>query len=287
MKHSWCCSAILLAAAVVAPAQDCASSGNIVSFNLLGVDYEIVKENLGWVDAAACAVERGGHLAEVDSAEEQEGLFEQLNLAGILPEQTVAPDGGGASYVWLGGNDLAVEGRWIWDGDNDGDGVQFWEGTASGEPVGGHYTNWGLEPDNWSNQDALGLAITDWPLGVAGQWNDVDAGNLLYYIIEFPPVGVGERGPELEPARTLVMSPNTPNPFNPETVVRWWQLSGGEASLTVHDLAGRLVVEHGLGYRQAGRHHLRLDGSQWPGGMYLCAIRVGAGCDTRKMLLLK
>ena len=31
----------------------------------------------------------------------------------------------------------------------------------------------------------LGIALNDWPLGVAGQWNDVDIDNSLYYIIEY------------------------------------------------------------------------------------------------------
>ncbi len=206
MRRTFWCSTILLAAAWAAHAQDCASSENMVSLNLLGVDYEIVKENLSWSEAAACAVELGGHLAEIGSQAEQDGLFAQLNQAGILAENTVAPDGGDASYVWIGGNDLAIEGDWIWDGDGDGDGVQFWEGTASGEPVGGLYNNWGNEPDNWSNQDGLGLAITDWPLGVAGQWNVVDAGNMLYYLIEHPSTSVGERSPEPELARTLTFA---------------------------------------------------------------------------------
>jgi len=39
---------------------------------------------------------------------------------------------GGASYLWLGGNDLGVEGNWVWIGDNDDTFVKFWQGTVSG-----------------------------------------------------------------------------------------------------------------------------------------------------------
>lgn len=167
-------------------AQDCADPANIFQFIYNDKSYEIVKQNMTWTEAAACAVERGGYLAEVNDQAEQDEIYEQLmNNAGINPNNTIAPDGGGASYVWIGGNDIATEGMWIWDGNNDGEGPQFWQGTTSGGPVGGLYNNWGNEPDNWNNQDGLGLAITDWPLGVSGQWNDIDDGNDLYFVIEY------------------------------------------------------------------------------------------------------
>ncbi len=165
----------------------CANNSNIYSFKYNGKSYEIVRENKTWIDAAACAVERGGILAEVNDLNEQNEIFNQLDSsASINVNNTIAPDGGGASYVWIGGNDLGVEGNWIWDGNNDKDGTQFWMGDFNGNAVGGLYNNWGDEPDNFgSGQDGLGLALTDWPLGVAGQWNDVANTNKLYFVIEY------------------------------------------------------------------------------------------------------
>jgi len=169
----------------------CATETNIYSFTYDGHDYEVVKENKTWVDAAACAVERGGYLARINDVNEQNTVYDQVkNNAGIDVADTVAPDGGGASYVWIGGNDIGTEGVWIWDGDNDGVGDQFWQGNYTGTPVGGLYNNWGNEPDNWNGQDGLGLALTQWPissgsLGSASQWNDVDDTNTLFYIIEY------------------------------------------------------------------------------------------------------
>jgi Secretion system C-terminal sorting domain/Lectin C-type domain len=166
----------------------CADTTNIYSFVYNGKIYELVKENKSWADASSCAVERGGILAEINDSLEQAAVFSELNLnAGIVLSSTIAADGGNGSYVWIGGNDLAVEGEWIWDGDNDNNGAQFWQGTASGNSVGGLFSNWGNEPDDFgSGQDGLGFALTNWPLGVAGQWNDVDDSNNLYYLIELP-----------------------------------------------------------------------------------------------------
>lgn len=169
----------------------CATEVNIYSFTYNGINYEIVKENKNWDDAAACAVERGGFLARIDSADENAAVFSAASTdAGIVVANTVAPDGGGASYLWLGGTDKNTEGDWIWDGTDSGSGDQFWQGTSEatgGVPIGGLYNNWGNEPDDFgAGQDGLGLAITNWPLGVAGEWNDVASSNTLYYIIEYP-----------------------------------------------------------------------------------------------------
>ena len=65
-----------------------------------------------------------------------------MNFAGIVSSNTIAPDGGGASYLWIGGNDITTEGKWVWDGDNTAPSTQFWQATASGSPAGGLYTNW-------------------------------------------------------------------------------------------------------------------------------------------------
>ncbi|SNS58234.1 Lectin C-type domain-containing protein [Ekhidna lutea] len=165
---------------------ECVDEGNVISFTFDGKNYEIVKETKTWRDAASCAVERGGYLAEINSLEEQNAIYSQIESSSINAASTTAPDGGNASYLWLGGNDFDTEGSWIWDGDNSGEGTPFWIGDSSGSPVDGSYTNWGNEPDNFQNsQHTLGLAITDWPLGSAGQWNDIDHNNNLFFIIEF------------------------------------------------------------------------------------------------------
>ena len=163
----------------------CANTSNIYSFVYNGKTYEVIKENKTWVDAAFCAVERGGVLTEINNVAEQNAIYTELNTnAGITVNNTVAPDGGRGSYVWIGGNNLSIEGNWVWDGNNDNNSTQFWMGTSTGNPVGGLYNNWGNEPDDFGGQDALGLSLNGWPLGSAGQWNDVDHTNTLYYVVE-------------------------------------------------------------------------------------------------------
>lgn len=160
-------------------------SSGIIQFSIEGKDYELVQANLNWEEAAAFAVNRGGELARIDNEAEQEAIFNFLDNASINLDNSIAPDGGEATYVWIGGSDLVTEGSWIWDGNNDQEGDQFWEGLQDGSPVGDLYNNWGIEPDDFGiGQDALGLALTDWQLGLAGQWNDLDHTNELYFLIE-------------------------------------------------------------------------------------------------------
>lgn len=172
---------------VVSSIAQCVSPQNRIAFNFDGKTYEIIKENKTWIAAAECAVSQGGKLAEINSAEENQAIFNALQNADIDVLETDAPDGF-SSYVWLGGNDISREGSWMWNGGNTDSSLQFWRGNASGNAVGGLYNNWGNEPDNWgsgSGQDGLGMAIINWPLGLAGQWNDVNHNNSLYFVIEY------------------------------------------------------------------------------------------------------
>ena len=157
-------------------------------FTFNGHTYDVITSALNWVDASTAAQNRTingepGYLARIDSAEENEEIFDRLmnntNAADFV--QTSAADGGGSGYVWIGASDIQTEGKWLWVRD----GMQFWQGNSTGSAVGALYNNWGNEPDDSSGQDAAGIALGDWPSGVAGQWNDLDTGNTLYYIVEY------------------------------------------------------------------------------------------------------
>jgi len=175
----------ILFGAVILQAQCVRDTMNIYKFTDNQINYEVIKENKTWAAAQACAVARGGQLVRIDSLREQDSVFANLNRAGITTSNTVAPDGGGAAYVWLAGNDTLTEGDWVWDNPS-GTNTQFWLGARNGSTVGSLYNNWGNEPDDFQGQDALGIALTGWPFGIAGEWNDVDESDTLYYIIEYP-----------------------------------------------------------------------------------------------------
>ena len=174
---------ILLASNLLAQTE--IDSTDIFTFTYSGNKYEIIKHTFNWETAAQIANERGGILTEINSQEEQDTIFYFLQNCEIDISKTISTGGGGASYVWIGGTDIKEEGKWFWDGNFDGIGKQFWEGTKTGNSVNGLFSNWGNEPDNVGNQDATGLAISNWPYGIAGQWNDLQKQDLLYSVIEY------------------------------------------------------------------------------------------------------
>ena len=184
--------------------QPCAAPANVYSFIYGGKTYEVIREKKTWINAAACAVERGGYLVHVGDANEQNAMLDAvLNGAKVPENYTVVNHGGGAAYVWIGATDKTSEGVWIWDGNNDGNGVSFWNGqgsygTGNGSAVGGLYNNWGgssagspKEPDDFSNnQDAAAMSLQGWPgettdLGIPGEWNDINMASSIYFIVEY------------------------------------------------------------------------------------------------------
>lgn len=109
-------------------------------------------DNVTWAQAETYAVSVGGHLVSINNQAEQDWLMTNFTLSGL----------------WIGFNDRAVEGTWVW---------------SSGEPV--TYTDWvPLEPNNCTfcgppdgngplpqGEDAAVMNWTD-PAGSVG-WNDL------------------------------------------------------------------------------------------------------------------
>ncbi len=173
-------------------------------FEYNGKNYEIVKDFKSWEDAAADAVSKGGYLIEINDLEEQNAIYDTIvNGAQIADDYVTVNNGGGIAYVWLGATDKNTEGTWLWDGNDDAEGLNFWtgqgqNGTGNGQVVDELYNNWGgassgevNEPDNYgSGQDACAIALAGWPagttmLGIASEWNDIIKSTELYYVIEY------------------------------------------------------------------------------------------------------
>jgi len=93
---------------------------------------------------------------------------------------------------------------------------------------------------------------------------------------------------------TLTLLGNSPNPFNPETTIRFVVPAGPKRdySVRVYDVAGRLVRNLVAGKIEAGAHDVRWDGTDERGavvssGVYLYRVSAGRESQHGKMVLLK
>lgn len=159
-----------------------------------GHTYKIVTNPASWDAASAAAAKMqlagaSGYLARIDSERENRAVLRAVSsfLTDSQLARSLANDGSNAPFIWLGGSDSKREGQWVWS--NNGD--SFWSGDFNGSPVSGRYTNWGVQPDSATGaEDGLAMALNDWPepfydLGSAGQWNDLDIGTPLVFVVEF------------------------------------------------------------------------------------------------------
>ena len=106
-----------------------------------------------WLDAEQLAVRLGGHLVTVNDRAEQDWL------TGTFPGE----------WLWIGLNDRAHEGKWVW---------------SSGTRV--TFTAWEEnEPDNWKGYDPLGedAAVLN---GATPGWDSISDRWLLGGIVEVP-----------------------------------------------------------------------------------------------------
>ena len=196
-------------------------------FEYEGHTFRLVENPANWDDAmaAAAAMTLGGetgYLARFDSAAENEAILSAVS-AHLSPAQlanSIPNDVSEAPFIWIGGSDRGREGDWRWS--NNGD--PFWRGDFNGKPVAGRYTNWGVQPDNAGGaENALAIGLANWPapfydLGSTGQWNDLEAGNQLLYLVEFDAV--------VEPLRASLDEPRNNGVHSGIGMIRGWAVSG-------------------------------------------------------------
>ncbi|HSG27814.1 MAG TPA: T9SS type A sorting domain-containing protein, partial [Candidatus Krumholzibacterium sp.] len=85
----------------------------------------------------------------------------------------------------------------------------------------------------------------------------------------------------------FALYPNYPNPFNPETAIRYDLPGGYDVTLSVYNTIGERVAFLTEGFRGPGSHIIRWDASGLPTGVYFYQLRAGPYTDIRKMVLLR
>jgi len=98
--------------------------------------------------------------------------------------------------------------------------------------------------------------------------------------------------PAMAPPQATVLLANVPNPFSPETRVRFLLAHQSPVVLEILDAAGRRVERANLGTLPPGEHSWvwrgrSQNGAPLPGGIYFTRLRAGDVVKDRKMIMLK
>lgn len=78
-----------------------------------------------------------------------------------------------------------------------------------------------------------------------------------------------------------------PNPFNPQTTLRYEMPSAGTVHISIYNTLGQLVRSYDLGHVQAGVHEQVFDAVGLTSGLYIYRIDAGYSAVTGKVLYMK
>ncbi len=164
--------------------------------------------------------------------------------------------------------------------DGGGGGVVYWEPAWISTPCS---TLWG-QGSHWEN-----ATFFDFNRGNEA----LPAIDFLNHAYDFPEgrtapsPGLPTSAERKEQPRSAELSGNYPNPFNPQTIIRYALPEAAPVRLAAYDLTGREVARLADGVRPAGRHEARFDGSGLPSGMYLYRLETADRVLVRPMILAK
>ena len=122
--------------------------------------YALTSAAMTWSAAAAAASSLGGYLATLNTKAENVWIWNQFE-----------------TQVWIGANDRATEGTWVWDNGTTSDDGGISDNISAGAkwPDGTVKWNTGSEPNNGGGIEDCAL-IRD----SSGVWNDLRCSNNSY-----------------------------------------------------------------------------------------------------------
>jgi len=93
--------------------------------------------------------------------------------------------------------------------------------------------------------------------------------------------------PDVELPSQLTLYPNYPNPFNPETTIRFSLPSSEQVEFKVFSITGQQIMERSLGQLHSGLHSFQVDLSILPTGIYMYTISTSSETRSGNLTLLK
>lgn len=97
----------------------------------------------------------------------------------------------------------------------------------------------------------------------------------------------GIQGIFIEGVSTFEVAGNYPNPFNPETQIRFSLPAAGQVTVKILDVLGREISEVVSTRLTEGSHSIPFSGAALSAGVYFYQVKFGTQVKTGRMLLLK
>jgi plastocyanin len=125
----------------------------------------------------------------------------------------------------------------------------------------------------FSKSASDGLDLGEWELSITDPWCE-GCENVSETVTNRPSVeGISIK--------------NSPEPFNPSTMINYAIPENGQVHLDVFNVQGARVATLVDGYRNAGQHQVTFEAGHLPSGMYLYRLNVNGEAVTGKMMLVK
>lgn len=133
-------------------------------------------------------------------------------------------------------------------------------------------------------------AVGDWTIAVRAA-NVPQGGRQPFALVATGAFGDWPEPPaaaeEIAPSSRVELMPARPNPFTSGTAISFRLPREGQASLTVHDISGRLVAALADGVLPAGAHVVEWSGDRAAEGIYFYRLETAGTAITRKVVRLR
>jgi hypothetical protein len=96
-----------------------------------------------------------------------------------------------------------------------------------------------------------------------------------------------EQSTEVASVNTYGLEQNSPNPFNPSTIISYQLPNEGFVSLKVYDMLGREVKTLVNDIKTKGKYSVSFDASNLASGIYIYRIKANGFSSIKKMILTK
>ena len=131
----------------------------------------------------------------------------------------------------------------------------------------------------------LGMCLVVLSFCANSAWAQVKPTDDYERLVRVSPVTVIDAVAE-QPSQVALLS-SYPNPFNPETTIRFDVREGQQVRLAVFDLLGRQVALLVSSHVEVGQHEVRFQAGDLPSGTYFIRLQTAADVAVRQIVLMK